>query len=284
MNVTGEKIERLMERTDVEYDVAKEALEAADGSLLDAVIALEREGKFGPNAGGARSAAYSTAGGSPAAAVGQSYSSGVPQTRVEPNFTMGAGMAAQREADKKKNKKKNKPKGGSQGAYYRAEDRYGAGQYGQGGQYGQSGQGGQGGQYGQYGQGGQYGQYGQSGQHGQYGKYNDPHRYRDESTEFEDNLKRFFRWLGRVFRAGLVNYFEIWRGGERIMHFPVILFLFCLIYWVLWVVFAILLIGLFCGCRYRFSGPHLGRKSVNDAKDNASENAEEVKDGEDPYS
>ena len=106
--------------------------------------------------------------------------------------------------------------------------------------------------------------------------------YKDESTEAEENIKRFFRWLGRVFYASLVNYFEIWRKGERIIYFPVVLFLFCLIPWVFWVALGLLLLGFFCGCRFRFSGPHLGRKNVNDTMDKAADAAEEMRDGEDP--
>ena len=123
-------------------------------------------------------------------------------------------------------------------------------------------------------------------QHGQYnGQRPGQRTYTDETTAFEDNALRFFKWLGRVFRGGIVNYFEIWRKGERILFFPVILFLFCFIHWVFWLTLVLLLIGLFCGCRYSFSGPHLGRKNVNDAMDKAADKvadmAEEINDGED---
>ena len=40
-----EKIDKLRERANVSYEEAKEALEASDGDLLDAMIYLERQGK-----------------------------------------------------------------------------------------------------------------------------------------------------------------------------------------------------------------------------------------------
>ena len=189
MKVTIERVEKLVERADVSYETAKEALEAADGNMLDAVIALEQAGKLGANAGGGRSSSYTTGtsytpGGS---AIGETYGAGsTPQVQIEPNFTMG--------------KEQNT-------------------------------------------------------------------RYQDETTAFEDNAVRFFKWLGRVFRAGVINYFEVWRKGERIIAFPVILFLLCFIPWVFWVVLVLIIIGLCCGSRYSFSGPHLGRKSKGEDDD-----------------
>lgn len=40
-----EKVEKLRERADVSYEEAKEALEACDWDLLDAMVWLEKEGK-----------------------------------------------------------------------------------------------------------------------------------------------------------------------------------------------------------------------------------------------
>ena len=41
MEITLEKIELVKDRTGVSYKEAKEALEAADGSVVDAIIAIE---------------------------------------------------------------------------------------------------------------------------------------------------------------------------------------------------------------------------------------------------
>ncbi|NLM25543.1 MAG: DUF4342 domain-containing protein [Firmicutes bacterium] len=47
-----EQIEKLREKANVTYDEAKQAYEAADGDLLEALIILERQGKVAPPAGG----------------------------------------------------------------------------------------------------------------------------------------------------------------------------------------------------------------------------------------
>lgn len=58
MEITLEQVERLREKADVSYEEAKAVLEETGGSLLDALILLERRGKIGP--GGGKSASYST--------------------------------------------------------------------------------------------------------------------------------------------------------------------------------------------------------------------------------
>lgn len=49
---TLEQVEKLREKTNVSYNEAKEALEAANGDLLDAMIYLEKKGKVSPPEGG----------------------------------------------------------------------------------------------------------------------------------------------------------------------------------------------------------------------------------------
>ena len=58
MEITLELVERLREKADVSYEEAKAALEEAGGSLLDALILLERRGRI--PAGAPRGAAYTT--------------------------------------------------------------------------------------------------------------------------------------------------------------------------------------------------------------------------------
>ena len=43
--VDFEKVEKLVQKANVSYEDAKNALEAANGDMLDAIIALEKEGK-----------------------------------------------------------------------------------------------------------------------------------------------------------------------------------------------------------------------------------------------
>ena len=58
MEITLELVERLREKADVSYEEARAVLEEAGGSLLDALILLERRGRI--PAGAPRGAAYTT--------------------------------------------------------------------------------------------------------------------------------------------------------------------------------------------------------------------------------
>lgn len=51
MDITLEQVERLREKADISYEEAKAVLEEAGGSVLDALILLERRGKIHTGAG-----------------------------------------------------------------------------------------------------------------------------------------------------------------------------------------------------------------------------------------
>ena len=72
-------------------------------------------------------------------------------------------------------------------------------------------------------------------------------------------MKRFFHTL----RRWLVdNELEIWRKGQPITALPVLILLL-LLCCVPQVTIPILILGLFLGFRYRFSGPDLERDDLN---------------------
>ncbi|NLY71286.1 MAG: DUF4342 domain-containing protein [Clostridiales bacterium] len=52
MGITLEQVEKLRDKANVSYNDAKEALEATDGDLLEALIYLEKKGKVTPPEGG----------------------------------------------------------------------------------------------------------------------------------------------------------------------------------------------------------------------------------------
>ena len=66
------------------------------------------------------------------------------------------------------------------------------------------------------------------------------------------------------------------RRGEELFSLPVTVFVVLMIFG-FWFMFAALAVGLFCGARYSFRGPNLGKPSINDAMDRAAEAAETVK-------
>ena len=82
--------------------------------------------------------------------------------------------------------------------------------------------------------------------------------------------------LRDLFNLGNRNRFEVRRGDEVLLEVPVTVLVLLLIF-AFWVCIPLLVIGLFAGCRYSFSGAELGRESVNSAMDKAAEAVERVK-------
>ena len=79
-----------------------------------------------------------------------------------------------------------------------------------------------------------------------------------------------------LFNMGNRNRFEVRKGDEVTLELPVTVLVLLLIF-AFWVCIPLLVIGLFAGCRYSFSGAELGRDSVNNAMDKAAEAVEKVK-------
>ena len=79
-----------------------------------------------------------------------------------------------------------------------------------------------------------------------------------------------------LFNLGNRNRFEVRKGDQQLLEVPVTVLVLLLIF-TFWVCVPLLVIGLFVGCRYTFSGAELGRESVNSAMDKAAEVAEKVK-------
>ena len=79
-----------------------------------------------------------------------------------------------------------------------------------------------------------------------------------------------------IFNLGNRNRFEVRKGDEPVLEMPVLVLVLLMLF-AFWVCVPLLVIGLFAGYRYSFSGAELGRESVNNAMDKAAEMAEKVK-------
>ena len=80
-----------------------------------------------------------------------------------------------------------------------------------------------------------------------------------------------------LFNMGNRNRFEVRKGDELTLELPVTVLVLLLIF-AFWVCVPLLVIGLFGGFRYSFSGAELGRESINKAMDKAAEAADKVMD------
>ena len=95
--------------------------------------------------------------------------------------------------------------------------------------------------------------------------------------------RRFLPRLGRVVKrlldVGNRNRFEVRRknSDEIVLDMPTTAMVLLLIF-AFWVCVPLLVIGLFGGFRYSFSGAELGRESINNAMNKAAEAADKVMD------
>jgi len=97
---------------------------------------------------------------------------------------------------------------------------------------------------------------------------------KDES--FGEIMGRLGRFICGLIGKGMRNVFEVWRGGEMQFSVPVLL-LIALIILAFYVVIPLLIIGLFFGFKYRFSGRDLDRTQVNKVMDSVANAAETFK-------
>lgn len=103
---------------------------------------------------------------------------------------------------------------------------------------------------------------------------------KDAGKEARARHRGVVQGLGGMIRdllnLGNRNRFEVRKDDEQLLEVPVTVLVLLLIF-AFWVCVPLLIIGLFAGCRYTFSGAELGRESVNNAMDKAAEVAEKVK-------
>ena len=103
---------------------------------------------------------------------------------------------------------------------------------------------------------------------------------RPESAEKQrargKGLKSVFSAIRRVVACGNRNRFTVRKGDEKVLEMPVTA-LALLALCAFWVCVPLLVIGLFAGCRYSFSGKELGREGLNRALDKAADAAGSVR-------
>jgi hypothetical protein len=100
--------------------------------------------------------------------------------------------------------------------------------------------------------------------------------YKSSSISFSELLKRFLNFCKKVLEKGNKNSFQVIRDGKIEMVIPVTL-LALLIIFCFWITIPVLVLGLFLGYRYAFSGPDLGKENINSVMDTAANVAESIK-------
>ena len=115
---------------------------------------------------------------------------------------------------------------------------------------------------------------------GAYSTKDEDEEVHEEKRKRHAGARSAGRWLGqtirKLVRIGNANHFVVTRGDSELLALPVTAFAVLLIC-LFWFVAAVLVVGLFCGLRYSFRGPNLGKQAINDAIDRAADVAESVK-------
>lgn len=93
---------------------------------------------------------------------------------------------------------------------------------------------------------------------------------------FSSLMKKFGKFCLRMIRKGNTNSFDVLKGEESKASAPVTAFALMLIF-APWITIPLIIIGLFFGFRYRFTGPDCSGSAVNDAMNSAADAAINLK-------
>ncbi len=97
-----------------------------------------------------------------------------------------------------------------------------------------------------------------------------------KGTSFGEMFRKFCRWCGDIIRKGCETNFNVLKQGREIVSIPVIVLVLAAIFFTGLVV-VLLVIGLFCECKYYFDGHGTTTVEVNNFCDKASETCENIK-------
>lgn len=112
----------------------------------------------------------------------------------------------------------------------------------------------------------------------------------NDGSSFSELMGRLFKWVGGIINRGNMNHFEVVKGENKIITIPATILALLLLF-MFWITIPLIVIGLFCGYRYMFTGPDLGKEKVNSTMDSVADAAERLKkevkgekpNGEDSY-
>lgn len=93
---------------------------------------------------------------------------------------------------------------------------------------------------------------------------------------FKKTTKSLGNFLKDVFDKGNKNCLVMHKNDEKRIELPVTAFVVLLIF-CFWVIIPLMIVALFFGCRFSFSGTDLGKDSVNSAMGKATDIADNIK-------
>ena len=97
-----------------------------------------------------------------------------------------------------------------------------------------------------------------------------------KESDFRGGVRRLLMWLRKLIGIGNVNFFVVSRNQDELFSLPVTVVV-VLLPFAFWLIFWLLLIGLFTGFKYSFRGPNLGKDKINETIEKASKMADDFK-------
>jgi len=97
-----------------------------------------------------------------------------------------------------------------------------------------------------------------------------------EEKPKSDGFEKFMRFCGRIIHKGNTNNLVVLRNGERKFSLPVTALALLLIF-AFYFTIPLIIVSLFFGFHYKFTGPDLGKDSINNVMEKATNAAEAVK-------
>ena len=89
-------------------------------------------------------------------------------------------------------------------------------------------------------------------------------------------MDKFFKWCGKVLKKSVDSTFIVERRGQTMINVPVLVLVIALIL-AFWVVLPLLVVGLFCECRYHFEGIGDINVNLNSACDKVADSVDNLK-------
>ena len=93
---------------------------------------------------------------------------------------------------------------------------------------------------------------------------------------FGQMMDKFFKWCGKVLKKSVDSTFIVERRGQTMINVPVLVLVIALIL-AFWVVLPLLIVVLFCECRYHFEGIGDINVNLNSACDKMADSVDNLK-------
>lgn len=91
---------------------------------------------------------------------------------------------------------------------------------------------------------------------------------------FGQMMDQFFSWCGKLLKKSVDSKFIIERRGSTMVNVPVLVLILAIVF-AFWITIPLLVVGLFCECRYHFAG--IDNINVDSACDKVADTVETIK-------